>query len=141
MNIKSYIEQIENPDKKQAAMVIGVKENKILILRRSNKEKWMPGRWNLPGGTVEKGETPRDAAKRECREESGLGADKLKLIMRTEKPHIILWLFKAELPEDQVLLDPREALDYAWISKETVDNYEFVPDCKEWIVNFLKDSN
>ncbi len=152
MNIKPSIEKLfsggyemvifnksESSEKKQAAMVLGVKDGKVLILRRSNKEKWMAGRWNLPGGTVEKEETPKDAARRECREESGLVPEKLKLMMRIEKNHIVLWIFKSELPNDEILLDPREALDYAWINKESVENYHFVPDCKDWIIKFFQD--
>ncbi len=123
--------------KKQTAVIAGIKDGKILILKRSYKEKWMGGKWNLPGGAVESGETPRDAAKRECKEESGLVPEKVKLMTRIEKANIILWVFIAELPDKQVLLDPIESLDYAWINAENVDNYEFVPGCKEWIKEII----
>ena len=44
-----------------------------LFLRRRN-ERYLGGKWDIPGGTVEAGETSEDAAVRECFEETGLNA-------------------------------------------------------------------
>ena len=52
----------------------------ILIIKKI-KPDWMRGRLNLPGGKIEKEETPEEAAIRELEEESGLEvADGLKPI-------------------------------------------------------------
>ena len=40
----------------------------------------MPNKWNLPGGGVGRKEKPRDAARREAREEAGVKLGKLKKI-------------------------------------------------------------
>ena len=55
--------------------VVGVgvvvwKDGKVLLIRRGKSP--MRGRWSLPGGRQELGETVREAAVREVREETGL---------------------------------------------------------------------
>jgi len=42
------------------------KDNKILLLNHKKLEKWLP-----PGGHIEEGETPEEAAVREAKEETG----------------------------------------------------------------------
>jgi 8-oxo-dGTP pyrophosphatase MutT (NUDIX family) len=49
-----------------------VNGKKVLMQERDNKPGIiMPGRWCLPGGVVEANETPRQAIRREFREETG----------------------------------------------------------------------
>jgi 8-oxo-dGTP diphosphatase len=43
----------------------------LLLLRRRDG-RYLGGQWDIPGGTVEPGERPQDAAVRECWEETGL---------------------------------------------------------------------
>jgi len=64
---------------------IDSKDNdKILLLRRSIKETSKHGLWELPGGKLEKKQTPKEAALSETFEEAGLEP----LIIRTLKPHV-----------------------------------------------------
>lgn len=46
-------------------------KNKVLLLKRS-KKSFNPGKWDLPGGTLEKGETLKEALSREIKEETNL---------------------------------------------------------------------
>jgi ADP-ribose pyrophosphatase YjhB (NUDIX family) len=57
-------------DPKVAAAVLIEREGKVLLVRRINEP--MQGRWTLPAGFVDADEDPRDAAVRECWEETGL---------------------------------------------------------------------
>ena len=44
----------------------------VLLLRRGPGAPWMPGRWGLPGGSIDFGETAAEAAVREAWEEVGI---------------------------------------------------------------------
>jgi 8-oxo-dGTP diphosphatase len=67
----------ENPIPAATALVTNSEDQILLVLR--NRQ---PGihKWGLPGGFVENGESPSEAAARELREETGLIASPAKLI-------------------------------------------------------------
>ena len=50
----------------------GKENDKILLLRRCVKETSKHGLWELPGGKLEKKQTPQQAAVQETKEEAGL---------------------------------------------------------------------
>ena len=58
-----------------AAIIIFDEEGRVLILLRPQTVKWAPGKWALPGGHIEEGETPIEAAVRETREETTLNVE------------------------------------------------------------------
>lgn len=58
-----------------AAAIIQDGEGRILLQRRSDN-----GLWGLPGGSVEIGESVRDAIIREVREETGLTVEVIRLV-------------------------------------------------------------
>lgn len=62
-----------------AAVVYAERDGKILLLKRAGGA--LAGEWFLPGGAVDPGELPEDAARRELVEESGLRIeDELEMI-------------------------------------------------------------
>jgi ADP-ribose pyrophosphatase YjhB (NUDIX family) len=58
------------PDPKVAVVVVIQQDGKVLLTRRVNTPQ--QGLWTFPGGFVDAGEDPADAAERECFEETGL---------------------------------------------------------------------
>lgn len=66
------------PDSPQSAVgVIVIKDGKVLLVKRSQAPS--KGLWAIPGGCVELGETLKEAAERELKEETGV-------IIRAKKP-------------------------------------------------------
>ena len=57
---------------------IVVSRGRVLLARRGNQP--LKGRWSIPGGVVELGESLKDAAIREVREETGLEVEPLELV-------------------------------------------------------------
>ena len=53
------------------ALAIVVREGLVLVAERAAAQH-LPGTWEFPGGKIEEGEEPADAALRELREETGL---------------------------------------------------------------------
>jgi 8-oxo-dGTP diphosphatase len=54
--------------------------DQLLLLHRTGSDSWS-GLWWLPGGGVERGETPEAAAVREVEEETGFVVPKVDLVM------------------------------------------------------------
>ncbi len=47
-------------------------KGEYLLLRRSENSRTNPGKWDLPGGKVDRGETLKEAVAREVQEETGI---------------------------------------------------------------------
>jgi len=114
-------------------------EGKILLLRRNSDDLDNPGSWELPGGAVEFGEHPKETAKRELKEETGIEVKNsdLKYLMSYtyEKPekeiHLLRFFYICEVKsKSEIKLDPDEHNDYLWVNEREVINFPF-PDYME----------
>ncbi|MFD3730664.1 NUDIX hydrolase [Streptomyces sp. NPDC058632] len=59
-------------DKRLAAAVVRDDEGRVLLVRRSEHERFLPRVWGVPCGKLEPGESAPDGALRELKEETGL---------------------------------------------------------------------
>ena len=119
---------------------------KILILKRSDKVKSMKGLWAGISGIIENDEEPLTRAKIEIFEEAGITEDKITLInsideMRINSPQyknheweIFPFLFESNNPTIKLNW---ENSDFKWINIEELENYETVPSLQKVLFNLL----
>jgi len=121
-------------------------EQKLLILRRSNKVKTMKGLWAGISGIIEKNEEPLTRAKIEIYEETGISEDKIRLVKNAEKLRIhspqyenheweiFPFLFEAKNPDIKLNWENSE---YTWITIDELKNYNTVPSLEKVLQNLL----
>ena len=101
-------------------------KNKYLVIKRSDikrgEKNYYPSYWDIPGGSVEDGELPRQAAIRECQEEVGLVISLENIIhedSNIDNNKIFTRLvYSANLLQNEninIKLDPEEHVEYKWI--------------------------
>ena len=122
-------------------------DDKILILKRSNKVKSMKCLWAGVSGIIEKHDTtPLDRAKTEIFEETGINENEIELLKSVEqikieseqyKDHtwnIFPFLFKANNPKIKLNW---ENSDYDWIKPNQIKNYKTVPELDKILFSLL----
>ena len=126
-------------DTSSGANVILVKDGKILLLLRSKKSSWKPDMYGPPGGHVDSGETPVQAAVRETYEESGLvvkAADLKPLLQRTKHNFGMIYYFITDkFTGDGVGITlSNEHHGFAWVGMDRIDNYDTIFEAHELAV-------
>lgn len=100
------------------------KDNKILMVKEAKKKCY--GKWNVPAGHLENGETIFEGAIREILEETGckVRLNKVLPIMSKdiEDTTLIIITLTTELLEENISFNKDEILDVKWISKEELIN-------------------
>ena len=103
------------------------KDGKILLTQRSRNKESHPLKWEGPGGSVIKGETPIEGAKRETLEEIGL--DILKenfcLFKQERRDHFNDFFFAYYVIVEENIIDEIKFLDNEAVDKKWVTIEEF----------------
>ena len=115
------------------------KDGKYLLIKRSKIKRGLPNvypsYWDIPGGSVEENELPREAALREAMEEVNQNLRIDKIIHEdsqfdASKGTVFTRLVYAGriLEERDIILDPEEHTDFVWISSlEDIESELIVP--------------
>lgn len=124
-------------------------ENRILIDNR--KEEILDeanGKWEVPGGKIEFGETPEDAIKRELFEETGYNVNVKQIIPYSNvsmweysdyKQHTVIFFYICELENDEhIEIKDNRINTYKWITENELSDYNFLPGNKEAIEMAIK---
>jgi len=105
------------------------KDDKILIARRSTGDENVFGKWEFPGGKVEKNESEECAIEREIKEEFEMNIKANKFIINNicEYPNktIDLRLYECEYVSGEFKL--HDHFEYAWVTIDNLLDYDLAP--------------
>ncbi len=114
---------------KFATGVAVLKGGKVLVVRRVPND-YLGGMYELPGGSVDPGESIDEGAKRELLEETGLVATELVATFggfdyKTPKPTSVRQFnFVANVEDFEVKLDPDEHDEYKWVGLAELESLQ-----------------
>ena len=129
------------------------KDEKYLLIKRSKIKRGLPNvypsYWDIPGGSVEENELPREAALREAMEEVNQKLRINKIIHEDSQFDAIKdtvftrLVYTGEILEERdFILDPEEHTDFIWISSlKEIDSNLVVPYLLEILADKSKKSN
>lgn len=111
-------------------MAVILREGRVFIARRGPTQSF-PGKWEFPGGHVEKGETYEESLIREIREELGMGILVGDRILEFEydygrldgKKHRF-FAFRCQVLEGEPSLTVHD--EYAWVRPEELSSYDII---------------
>ena len=120
------------------AAIILDEEKRILATQREYGE--YEGWWEFPGGKIEPGEGPEVALRREIMEELGVEIVVENLLCTVEydypKFHLSMLCYMCRISNGEI--DLREHKSAQWLSKETLDDVEWLPADVE-VIKLLKE--
>ena len=126
--MESFREFVESGGWDVSVMVVRHR-GRVLILRRGATAPWKPGMWNLPGGAVDPGESPEDAARRECREECGIDPQGVTPLGSFPDGGGTVHAFAGEATSPRVVLGlthgVRENDAFRWVGPGDADAYDY----------------
>lgn len=111
-------------EKPPVSVAIIVDQGKVLMARRRAKEGDLS--WVFPGGAIEPGETPEDAAVREVAEETGLHVEAVKTLGDRVHPKsgVPMFYIAVNLVDGTAIVGDAEELDaIAWVTLGEIPDY------------------
>lgn len=128
-----------------AGVIFDEKREKILLTRRSDN-----GKWCLPGGRMEPGESAAEACQREVLEETGLRVEVTKLIGLYTSPdwvvtyantpgkllQLVAMCFEAKIISGELGLS-NETTEYGWYTPAQIESMDLVEHHPQRIADAL----
>lgn len=104
------------------------RDGKLLVAKRAETERFLPGIFEIPGGKVEFGETMEEGVAREIREEMGIevavGEPFHVFTYANESRHAVEVDYFCSMidPSQPIILDPKNHSEYRWIGPDEIDD-------------------
>ncbi|CAN7274612.1 NUDIX domain-containing protein [Devosia sp. LjRoot16] len=120
-----------------AASVALIDRDKVLLIQRARKPYF--GMWSLPGGRLEAGETPEQAAEREILEEVGLSVWRLHPIKRMllGEGRFVLQVYATEAFEGEIVASD-EVSAWRWVRLDEIGGMHTTPDLGEVVAGAFR---
>lgn len=102
-------------------------DGKLFVAKRAATKKFLPGKFELPGGHVEPGEEVVDGLKREFLEEFALeivvGEPIHRFTYMRDDCEVVEIDYLARLadPNAEIALNPKEHSEYRWVDRQELD--------------------
>lgn len=136
---KSMETDLKRPVPAVGALII--KDDEILLIKRGHEPG--AGKWSIPGGSVELGETLVEAVKRETKEETGLDVEVgalagiYELVVRDDEGdirfhYILMDYFATANPG--VPVAATDAVDCRWVPLSEIRNYDVTKSLNECLI-------
>jgi 8-oxo-dGTP diphosphatase len=125
------------------AAAVVVDNDRVLVVRRSKTERFLPCVWGVPCGKVDSGESPAETALRELREETGLkgnvvrylGTSTFSSIWRGQPTENVQSNFLVHLRgrPGKIKL-PKEDQAATWLFRDQIENFDGLDDYNRRII-------
>lgn len=115
--------------------------HRLLLMRRKGAHGW--GQWSVPGGWVDYGEHPWEAAMRELVEETGIAAWTIDLVGSSSHTFdspvdtsVTLFYHVTRTKQymgNARIMEPDKADDLAWVLYDELKNYDLFPPLAKFL--------
>jgi mutator protein MutT len=110
------------------SLLLIVKNNKFLLLRRADEIGNFGNMFGLVGGGIEKGETPEESLKREVMEEIGVNVNGFKFLGKYPTNIFVYYLNDPEFDENNIKLN-EEHTEYKFFTyHDLINSKDIIPN-------------